>query len=86
LLPSERLFVKLGKKEDGAIGPDLFRRDYGGLGANKVEVTYEPTLDFAFPRVGMVNPVNFDEVRLCFVSPLLPSSSSWSHTPSSFTV
>lgn len=62
-LPSraERLFLKLGKKEAGTIGPDLYRRDMGGMGANKVPVTYEPTLAFAFPRTGVVNPVNYEE-------------------------
>lgn len=63
-LPSktERLFNRLGKKENGGIGPDLFRRDMGGTGTNVKPLTYEPTLGTAFPRIGEIDSFNFEHV------------------------
>jgi len=63
-LPSkaEQLFSRLGKKENGGIGPDLFRRDMGGTGQNVKPLSYEPTLGTSFPRIGEIDTFNFEQI------------------------
>ena len=47
-------------------GPDLYQRDYGGMGGDYIPVDYDPDLAVKFPQYATVDSVNFEEV--CFVS------------------
>jgi len=59
--PAERLYTKLGRKEHGRLGPDLFQRSNAGMGDDFIEFEYDEDVATKFTEWAMVDTVNFDE-------------------------
>lgn len=59
--PAERLYTKLGQKENGRLGPDLFQRSQGGMGDDFIEFEYDADVNTKFTEWAIVDAFNFDE-------------------------
>eukprot|EP00039_Didymoeca_costata_P001120 m.49905 g.49905 ORF g.49905 m.49905 type:complete len:373 (+) comp10638_c0_seq1:221-1339(+) len=59
---STKLFYRLGRSENGRIGPEVLVRSDGGTGDELQPFQYEPDIKRRFPMYGLVNTLNYDEM------------------------